>query len=200
MQTSPKSHFLRKMFLFRNFYAAIFRIQSFRKQFAICAELVYFCTRMAKKKKNTGIEIKNRKASFEYKFIETFEAGLKLFGTEIKSIRAGNANLNDAHCSFENGELYINSLFIAEYLFGNIFNHETRRNRKLLLHKKEIKKLKKKVKEKGFAIIPFRLFINERGFAKVDIALAQGKKAYDKRQSIKAKDNRRELERMNKME
>lgn len=155
---------------------------------------------MAKKKKNTTLEIKNRKASYEYKFIETFEAGIQLLGTEIKSIRAGNANLNDAYCSFEGEELYINSLFIAEYLFGNIFNHETRRNRKLLLKKRELKKLRKKVKEKGFSIIPFRLFINERGFAKVDIALAQGKKAYDKRQSIKAKDSRRELERMRKME
>lgn len=154
---------------------------------------------MAKKKKSTHVvEIKNRKASFDYKFIETFEAGIKLFGTEIKSIRAGNANLKDAYCSFESGELYVNSLFISEYLFGNNFNHETRRTRKLLLHRRELKKLRKKTKEKGFSIIPFRLFINERGFAKLDIALAQGKKSYDKRDSIKAKDNKRELDRMKK--
>ena len=152
----------------------------------------------AKKKKTQQVEIKNRKASYEYSFIDTFEAGIKLFGTEIKSIRASNANLNDAYCVFEEGELYVRSLFISEYLFGNIFNHETRRNRKLLLHKQELKKLQKKVKEKGFSIVPFRLFINERGFAKLDIALAQGKKSYDKRQSIKEKDNRRELDRMKK--
>jgi len=154
---------------------------------------------MAKKKKVHTVEIKNRKASYEYKFIETFEAGLKLMGTEIKSIRSGNANLNDAYCTFNEGELYVRSLFISEYLFGNIFNHETRRDRKLLLHKQELKKLQKKVKEKGFSIVPFRLFINERGFAKLDIALAQGKKAYDKRQSIKAKDSKRELDRMRKL-
>ena len=155
---------------------------------------------MAKKKKSNPVEIKNRKATHEYHFIETYEAGIQLYGTEIKSIRAGNANLNDAYCTFENGELYVRSLFIAEYLFGNIFNHETRRDRKLLLHKQELKKLRRKVKEKGFAIVPFKLYINERGFAKLEIALAQGKKAYDKRQSIKARDTKRELDRMRKLD
>lgn len=154
---------------------------------------------MAKKKKKGPLEIKNRKAAFEYTFLETFEAGIKLFGTEIKSIRSGNANLNDAYCIFESGELYIKSLFIAEYSHGNIFNHETRRERKLLLHKKELKKLEKKVKEKGLTIVPYKMYINERGFAKLEIALAQGKKMYDKRQSIKEKDNKRELDRMKKM-
>ncbi len=153
---------------------------------------------MAKKKVSRKLEIKNRKAAFEYKFLETFEAGIKLYGTEIKAIRAGHANLNDAYCHFQDGELWIKSMFIAEYSHGNIFNHETRRERKLLLHKIELKKLLKKTKEKGFAIVPYKLYLNERGYAKLEISLAQGKKAFDKRQSIKEKDNRRELDRMNK--
>ena len=119
-------------------------------------------------------------------------------GTEIKSIRRSEANLKDAYCVFRKGELYVRSLFIAEYKFGNQFNHETRRMRKLLLKKGELRKLEKKVKERGFTIVPYRLFINERGLAKLEIALAQGKKVYDKRESIKARDNKRELDRVKK--
>jgi len=154
---------------------------------------------MAKKKKKGPLEIKNRKASFEYQFLENFEAGIKLFGTEIKAIRAGHANLNDAYCLFVDGELFIKSLYIAEYSHGNIFNHDTRRDRKLLLHKKELKKLERRVREKGFTIVPYRLYITERGYAKVEIALAQGKKSYDKRQTIKARESKRELDRIKKM-
>ena len=152
-----------------------------------------------KKKKKKEIEILNRKAKHEYHFIDTYDAGIVLQGTEIKSIRKGEANLRDAYCVFKKGELYIKSLFIAEYKFGNIFNHETRRTRKLLLRRQELKKLEKKVKERGFTIIPYKLFISERGFAKLEIALAQGKKSFDKRQSIKEKDQKRDLARMKKI-
>jgi len=153
---------------------------------------------MAKKKKSGNLEIKNRKAAFEYKFLEKFEAGIKLYGTEIKAIRGGFANLNDAYCVFMNDELWAKSMFIGEYSHGNIFNHETRRDRKLLLHRKELKKLEKKTKEKGFSIVPFRLYINERGYAKLEIHLATGKKSFDKRETLKAKDNKRDLDRMKK--
>ena len=121
-----------------------------------------------------------------------------LKGTEIKSIRSGNVNLRDAYCVVKSGELYIRSMFIAEYKQGNQFNHEERRVRKLLLKKQELKKLEKKVKEKGFTIVPYRLFINERGIAKLEIALAQGKKVHDKRESIRQKDNKRAMDRAKK--
>ena len=149
-----------------------------------------------KKKKAKELEIINRKATFEYHFLSTYEAGIVLQGTEIKSIRQGNVNLRDAYCVFKKGELYVKSMFIAEYKFGNIFNHEARRTRKLLLRRQELRKLEKKVKERGFTIIPYRLYLSERGFAKLEIALAQGKKSFDKRQSIKEKDQKRELSRM----
>ena len=152
-----------------------------------------------KKKYKKDVEIKNRKATFEYHFVDTYEAGLKLLGTEIKSIRLGEANLKDAYCAFEDGELYVHSLFIAEYKYGNHFNHETRRRRKLLLRRRELLKLEKRVKEKGLAIVPYRLYLSERGFAKLEIALAQGKKSYDKRETIKARDNKRELDRVKKL-
>jgi len=151
---------------------------------------------MAKKKKE--VEIVNKRAEYEYHFIATFEAGIILRGTEIKSIRRGEANLRDAYCIFKKGELWIKSLFIAEYKYGNVHNHETRRDRKLLLRKPELRKLEKKIKERGFTIVPFRIFINERGFAKVEIALAQGKKSYDKRNAIKERENKRDLDRMKK--
>jgi len=144
-------------------------------------------------------EIKNRKAKFEYNFLQGFEAGISLTGTEVKSLRNGEANLNDAYCIFTNGELFIKSLYIAEYEHGNINNHETRRDRKLLLRKSELIKIEKKAKEKGFTIIPYRIFFSDRGYAKIEIFLAQGKKSYDKRQSIKEKDNKRELDRMKKL-
>lgn len=145
------------------------------------------------------MEIVNKKARFEYHFLDNFEAGIILKGTEIKSIRNGHTNLNDAYCTFENGELFIRSLYIKEYEFGNQENHEARRVRKLLLRRQELKKLEKRVKERGFTIVPYRLYINERGFAKLEIALAQGKKSYDKRDTIKQKDQKRDLDRMKKM-
>ena len=150
-------------------------------------------------KKPIKVEIVNRKASFEYYFVQEYDAGMMLTGTEIKSIRAGNANLSDAWCLIENGELWVKSLFIAEYSHGTDNNHETRRSRKLLLRRSEITKLEKKGKEKGFNIIPIRLFISERGFAKLRIALATGKKTFDKRETIKERDGKRELDRVKKI-
>lgn len=150
-------------------------------------------------KSSNTINIVNRRASFEYHFLQVFEAGVILQGTEIKSIRAGNANLSDAYCYIKNEEIFIKNLHISEYSHGNLNNHEVRRERKLLLKKQEIRKLDRKVREKGFSLIPFRLFISERGFAKVEIALAKGKKEYDKRDSIKEKDNKRELDRIKKL-
>ncbi|MGA0232154.1 MAG: SsrA-binding protein [Saprospiraceae bacterium] len=140
-------------------------------------------------------EIINRKAKFEYQFIQGFEAGIMLQGTEVKSLRNGDANMNDAYCLFKNGELYIRNLFIGEYSHGNVNNHETRRERKLLLKKSELTKLEKRVSEKGFTIVPYRIFFSERGYAKMEVFLAQGKKSYDKRESIKQKDIRRDLDR-----
>lgn len=146
-----------------------------------------------------NVEIKNRKASFEYFFIDTFEAGLKLVGTEVKSLRAGNANLSDAYCVFKGSDLEVHSMYIGEYKFGNQNNHETRRVRRLLLKKSELKKLQRKVEEKGNTIVPYRLYFNDRGFAKLEIALAKGKKSYDKRDQIKERDNKRELDRLKKI-
>ena len=140
-------------------------------------------------------EIVNKKAKYEYSFIQEFEAGVMLVGTEVKSLRAANANLKDAYCHFKNGALLIKSLYIGEYSHGNVNNHETRRDRKLLLRKTELKKLDKGVKEKGLTIIPYKLYFSERGFVKIQIALAQGKKTYDKRSSIKDKDLKRDADR-----
>lgn len=152
---------------------------------------------MSKSKKQ--IEIVNRRAKFEYQFVDTYEAGIVLQGTEIKSIRQGNANLSDAYCFFRDGELYIKSMYIAEYENGTYANHEARRTRKLLLHRRELKKLERRVKEKGMTIVPYRLYLSERGIAKVEIALSSGKKSYDKRQTIKERDNKREMSRMKKI-
>ena len=149
---------------------------------------------MAKKKEH-DIEIKNRRASFEYEFLEKYEAGIVLTGTEIKSIRQGKVNLRDSYCYFKRGELYVKSLFIAEYEYGNYANHEPRRERKLLLRRHQLRKLEKRVKERGYTIVPVRLYVNERGIAKLEIALAQGKKVYDKRKSIKEKDVKRDIQR-----
>ena len=153
---------------------------------------------MAKKKEKKTIEIVNRKAEYQYHFVDTVEAGIVLKGTEIKSIRGGAINLRDAFCVFKKGELFIRNLYIKEYDFGNFFNHEARRTRKLLLKKGELKKWEKKVKERGYTIVPYRMYLNERGFAKVEIVLAQGKKSYDKRDSIKKKDQKRDLDRIKK--
>lgn len=146
------------------------------------------------------IDINNRKASFDYHFIDEYEAGIVLFGSEMKSIRKGQVNLRDAFCYFDREELFVKSLYIKEYEYANQFNHESRRERKLLLKKSELKKLHKKIKEKGFTIVPFRLYINEKGRAKLMIALAQGKKSYDKRDSIKDKDNKRDMDRLKKID
>lgn len=147
---------------------------------------------------NTKV-VTNRKAKFEFEFLQGFEAGLMLLGTEVKSLRKGEANLNDAYCLFnKKGELYLKSAYIAEYEFGNVNNHETRRDRKLLLKKTELKKLERKTTEKGLTIIPYKFFFSERGFAKIEIFLAQGKKGYDKRNTIKDRDAKRDLDRIKK--
>lgn len=150
-------------------------------------------------KKPKKIEVVNRRASHEFFLTEKYEAGIMLRGTEIKSIRAGRVNLTDAFCTFDHGELYVRSLFISEYENGTYANHEPRRTRKLLLRGKELKKLERKVKEKGFTIVPYRMYLSERGFIKLEIALAQGKKSFDKRDTIKEKENKRELDRMKKI-
>lgn len=141
------------------------------------------------------INIKNKKAHFEYHILDRYVAGLQLLGTEIKSIREGKANINDAFCSFIGDVLYVRNMHIAEYSHGSFYNHESKRDRALLLQKNELKKLRTKVNEKGLTIIPLRIFISSRGFAKLEIAVAQGKKEYDKRQTIKERDTKRELDR-----
>lgn len=144
---------------------------------------------------SNDINIKNKKASFEYQFIDTYIAGLVLTGTEIKSIRMGTANLQEAYCVFINNELFVKSMHISKYNEGSYYNHEPLKDRKLLLQKRELKKLEVKSQEKGLTIIPTRLFITKRGFAKLEIALAKGKKMFDKREDIKEKDLRREMSR-----
>ena len=155
---------------------------------------------MSKKEKfKKELEIKNRKAEYEFHFRDSLEAGIKLTGTEVKSIRLGQANLKDAFCFFRKGELYIKNLFIAEFKQGNIFNHETRRERKLLLKKQELKKWERKVKEKRFSIVPYRLYLSDRGLVKLEIVLGQGKKSYDKREAIKSRENKRQMDRLKKI-
>lgn len=144
-------------------------------------------------------EIVNRKAKFEYHFLQKYEAGITLVGTEVKSIKAGNANLRDAYCIFQHGELYIKSLYVAEYKHGNRNNHETRRDRKLLLKRAELKKLERRVNEKGLTLVPYKIYLSERGLIKVEISLAQGKKSYDKRKTIQERDQKRELDRLRKL-
>ena len=144
---------------------------------------------------NDDVNIKNKRASHEYEFIQKYTAGMQLLGTEIKSIRAKEANLRDAHCSFINGELWVRNLQISEYSHGGMSNHQPKRDRKLLLNAKELGKLSKSSSTKGLAIIPLRLFISKRGFAKLEIALAKGKKLYDKREDLKKKDVEREIQR-----
>ena len=146
-------------------------------------------------KAKSKIEIKNKKASFEYEFIERFTAGIVLSGTEIKSIRAGKASLVDSYCYFSGTELYVKNMNVAEYWWGSFNRHDPRRDRKLLLTKKELRKLARSIKEKGLTVVPVKLFIAENGYAKLDIALARGKREFDKRQSIKDKDMRRERDR-----
>ena len=142
---------------------------------------------------SSSLNIKNKKAYFEFSVLEKHNAGLKLLGTEIKSIREGKANLNDAFCTFFNDELYVRNLHIAEYSHGSFYNHEAKRERVLLLTKKELRKLKEKSEEKGYTIVPLSIFINERGFAKLEIALAQVKKTFYKRETLKERDSKIEM-------
>lgn len=145
-----------------------------------------------------GINIRNKKASFDYFFIDTYTAGIVLTGTEIKSIRAGKASLVDSYCYIINGEVWVKGMNISTYTFGTYNNHEAKRERKLLLNRKEIAKLAADTKQSGFTIVPIRLFIDEHGRAKLDIALAKGKKEYDKRDTLKEKEDRRAMDRAKK--
>jgi SsrA-binding protein len=141
------------------------------------------------------VNISNRRASYEYQFLAKYTAGIMLRGTEIKSIREGNVNLSDGYCTFHGLELILHQVTISKYTEGTHYNHEPTRDRKLLLNKRELKQLKEGAQEQGVTIIPTRLFISERGFAKVDIALAKGKKLFDKREDIKERDVKREMAR-----
>ncbi len=142
------------------------------------------------------INIKNKRATFDYAITDTYTAGIVLTGTEIKSIRLGKASLVDTFCYVSNGEVWVKNMYIAEYFYGTYNNHAERRDRKLLLNKKEIDKISKNGKETGFSIIPMRLFINERGLAKLVIGVGRGKKEYDKRQSIKEREDKRSMARL----
>jgi SsrA-binding protein len=141
------------------------------------------------------MEIKNRQAYFEYFFDDKYVAGIVLTGTEVKSLREGKANFNDSYCIFNKGELWIKSFHISEYSHGTVNNHDPVRERKLLLTKRELKKLQAKIKEKGYTIIPLRLFFNEKNLVKLEIGLGKGKKLHDKRETIKQRDTERELKR-----
>ena len=146
-------------------------------------------------RKDSNILIKNKRAGFDYEILERYTAGLQLFGTEIKSIRDGKAGLVDSYCTFIKGELWVKNMHIATYFFGTYNNHEVRRDRKLLLTARELNKLDRASKESGLTIIPTKLFINEKGLAKLEIGLARGKKNYDKRQSLKEKEDKRHMDR-----
>lgn len=141
------------------------------------------------------IEIKNKRAAFEYFLLDEYTAGIVLMGSEIKSIREGKANLGDAWCIFIGNELFVRDMHISEYKFGSYWGHQAKRDRKLLLNRRELKKLQSKIKERGFTIVPVMLYVNPKGYAKITIALAKGKHHYDKRETLKAKDSRRDMER-----
>ena len=141
------------------------------------------------------INIKNKRARFEYQILDTFIAGIQLNGTEIKSIRLGKVTIIDSYCAFKEDELWVRGMHIAEYEFGTYSNHEPKRERKLLLSKQELDKLQKKLKDQGLTIVPLRLFITEKGWAKLEIAIAKGKKIHDKRDSLKKKDTERDINR-----
>lgn len=145
--------------------------------------------------KPTAINIKNKRATFDYELLDTYTAGLVLTGTEIKSIRLGKASLVDTFCYFEKGELWVKNMYVAEYFYGTYNNHAPRRERKLLLNRKELRKIERAVKETGQTIVPTRLFLNDKGLAKLNIAVAKGKKQYDKRQSLREKDDKRDMDR-----
>jgi SsrA-binding protein len=150
---------------------------------------------MAEKSKNKSISISNRKARFEYELLDVFTAGLQLQGTEIKSLREGNANLAEAYCYVQESEVWVTGMYIAEYSYGSYLNHEPKRLRKLLLNKKEINKIDSALQDVGVTIVPLKLFINAKGWAKIEIALARGKKLHDKRENLKQKDDQRQMDR-----
>lgn len=146
-----------------------------------------------------NINIKNKRARYEYELLDEFTAGLQLLGTEIKSIREGKAKITDSYCFMDKGEMFIRNMHISEYSHGNINNHEPLRERKLLLKKDELKKCEKKLKDKGLTIVALKMFINDSGYAKLNIAIAKGKKLHDKRDSLKDKDLKRDIDRVKKM-
>ncbi len=148
--------------------------------------------------RKSNVRIENKRARFEYIILDRYTAGIKLFGTEIKSIREGKASLIDSFCAVEHGEMYVKQMHIAEYRFGSYANHEVKRDRKLLLQRREIRKLEKATKDTGKTIIPLLLFINEHGLAKMEIALCQGKHSYDKRESLRKADDKRQIEQLKK--
>jgi len=150
-------------------------------------------------RKKSPVQIKNRKAAFEYFFIEEFTAGMVLTGTEIKSIRAGKASLVDTYCAIIRGELWVKGMSISPYFYGSYNNHEQKRDRKLLLTRREINRLESATRQTGYTIVPTLIFIDDKGRAKVDIALCKGKKAFDKRQTLKEKEDRREMDRAMKI-
>ena len=143
-----------------------------------------------------SIEIKNKRAKFDYEWLDTYTAGMQLVGTEVKSIRMGKASIAEAYCYLTEGELFIKGMNVAEWSHGNIYNHDPIRERKLLLSKRELDKIEKAVKDQGITIVPTKLFISEKGWVKLNIAVARGKKNYDKRQSLKDKDAKRDLARL----
>ena len=156
----------------------------------------HLCSEMAKRKGNTRLQITNKRATFDYEFLETYDAGIVLVGTEIKSLRAGMASLQDAFCYFVDGELYVKGMNIATYFWGSWNSHEPSRDRKLLLTRRELRHLAQAVKQKGLTIVAVRAYIAENGYAKLHIALAKGKREFDKRESIKEKDMRRDMDRI----
>lgn len=149
-----------------------------------------------RKVKQTPIHIKNKRARFDFDLLQSYVCGIMLTGTEIKAIRSGKAHINEAFCQMRKGELYVVNMHIAEYTYGTHYNHVPNQPRKLLLNKRELRQINKKITEKGLTIIPTLLFLSDRGLAKLEIAVAKGKKTHDKRQSLKDKDNKRELERI----
>ncbi len=151
---------------------------------------------MSKQRFSDNINIRNRQAGFEYELLDKYVAGIVLTGTEIKSIREGKVNLQDGYCYINNGEMFVKGVTISPYAQGTHYNHEATRERKLLLKRSEIKKMEGKIEEKGLTLVPLRLFINDRGFAKMEIAIGRGKKLHDKRNSIKEREAKRELNRM----
>ena len=150
---------------------------------------------MCKNMKLPQVNIKNKRASFGYELLDTYQAGIVLTGTEIKSIRLGKASLVDTFCFFNNGELWVKNMYIAEYFYGTYNNHQARRDRKLLLTKKELQKIQRLSKESGFSVIPTKIYISDKGLAKIIVAVAKGKKVYDKRESIKEREDKRQMDR-----